>query len=67
MQYGVNFWGSSKSVIHDVFLAQKRLVRALAGERYWPADTPLCSVRPLFERLKLLPLFLFICLKLANL
>ena len=57
MQYGVIFWGSSKSVLHNVFIAQKRLVRALAGERYWPADVPLCSARPLFERLELLPVF----------
>lgn len=45
------FLGCSKSVLQDVFIAQKCLVRALAGERYWPADTPLCSARPFFERL----------------
>ena len=57
MQYGIVFWGCAKSVVRDVFVAQKRLVRALAGERYWPSVTGLCSARPLFERLELLPLF----------
>jgi hypothetical protein len=32
-------------------------VRCLAGKRYWPAREPLCSCRPLFERLELLPVF----------
>jgi hypothetical protein len=50
-------FSSGTPILQDVFIAQKRLVRALAGERYWPADVPLCSARPLFERLQLLPSF----------
>jgi hypothetical protein len=38
-------------------VAQKRLVRALAGERYWPTKEPLCASRPLFELLNLLPVY----------
>jgi hypothetical protein len=57
MQYGINFWGCSAAVMKAVFVAQKRLVRALAGERYWPADSPLCSARPLFDKLNLLPIY----------
>jgi hypothetical protein len=49
MQYGINFWGCSAAVMKAVFVAQKRLIRALAGERYWPADSSLCSARPLFD------------------
>jgi hypothetical protein len=44
-------------------------VRCLAGERYWPAQERLCSCRPLFERLNLLPLFsiyLLECCKFAR-
>ena len=69
MQYGIIFWGSSESALRAVFVAQKKLVRCLAGERYWPAQEPLCSCRPLFERLELLPVFsiyLFECCKFAR-
>jgi hypothetical protein len=44
-------------------------MRCLAGERYWPAQERLCSCRPLFERLKLLPIFsiyLLECCKFAR-
>jgi Reverse transcriptase (RNA-dependent DNA polymerase) len=69
IQYGIIFWGSSESALRDVFVAQKKLVRCLAGERYWPARERLCSCRPLFERLELLPVFsiyLFECCKFAR-
>jgi hypothetical protein len=38
IQYGIIFWGSSESALRDVFVAQKKLVRCLAGERYWPRE-----------------------------
>jgi exonuclease III len=57
MQYGVIFWGCSPSVLNAVFVAQKRVVRAMAGERFWPGPVPLCSARPLFKKLNLLPVF----------
>jgi hypothetical protein len=57
MQYGIVFWGASEVALRDVFVAQKKLVRCLAGERYWPSRERPCSCRPLFERLSLLPVF----------
>jgi hypothetical protein len=69
MQYGVVFWGASEAAMQGVFVAQKKLVRCLAGERYWPALERLCSCRPLFARLKLLPVFsiyLLECCKFAR-
>jgi exonuclease III len=69
MQYGIVFWGASESALDEVFVAQKRLVRCLAGERYWPGLEPLCSCRPLFARLDLLPVFsiyLLECCKFAR-
>jgi hypothetical protein len=43
--------------LNTVFVAQKRLVQAMAGERYWPSPLPFASARPLFERLSLLPVY----------
>jgi hypothetical protein len=57
MQYGIIFWGCSTAALNTVFVAQKRLVRAMAGERYWPSPVPFASARPLFERLSLLPVY----------
>ena len=57
MSYGIVIWGASDGALRTVFVAQKRLIRALAGERYWKGLTPLCSARPLFERYNLLPVF----------
>jgi len=57
MQHGIVFWGGSEAALSKVFVAQKRLVRALAGVRFWPGPTPLCSARPLFAQLDLLPVF----------
>jgi hypothetical protein len=58
MTYGITFWGTSEAALRSVFVAQKRLVRALAGERYWPTKEPLCASRPLCELLNLLFYFL---------
>jgi Reverse transcriptase (RNA-dependent DNA polymerase) len=69
MQYGIVFWGGSVSALNDVFVAQKRLIRCISGERYWPGQEPLCSCRPLFERLDILPVFsiyLLECCKFAR-
>jgi hypothetical protein len=32
MQYGIIFWGCSTAAFNTVFVAQKRLIRAMAGE-----------------------------------
>ena len=69
MQYGIVHWGGSEAALRAVFVAQKRLVRCLAGVRYWPGQEPLCSCRPLFARLNLLPVFsiyLLECCKFAR-
>jgi hypothetical protein len=69
MQYGIVFWGASNAALNGVFVAQKKFVLCLAGERYWPAKERLCSCRPLFECLKLLPVFsiyLLECCKFAR-
>jgi hypothetical protein len=69
MQYGIVFWGGSASALRAVFVEQKRLVRCLADVRYWPGQDPLCSCRPLFARLNLLPVFsiyLLECCKFAR-
>jgi hypothetical protein len=44
-------------VLNAVFVAQKCLIRANAGERFWPSPVPFCSARPMFEKLDLLPVF----------
>jgi hypothetical protein len=35
MQYGIVFWRCSSAVLNSVFVAQKRCIRAMSGERYW--------------------------------
>lgn len=49
LRYGLVVWGSSTS-LHDVFLAQKRIVRCIAGV------SSVDSCRPLFRRYSVLPL-----------
>ncbi|CAB3385524.1 Hypothetical predicted protein [Cloeon dipterum] len=36
MSYGIVIWGASDGALRTVFVAQKRLIRALAGERPAP-------------------------------
>lgn len=57
IQYGIVIWGCSEQARELVFVAQKRLLRAMAGERYWPGLTPVCSARPLFRKFNILPVF----------
>jgi len=63
MQYAIVIWGASSHALGEVFTAQKRLIRALAGERYWPGPVPVYSARPLFVRFNLLPVFFILLLK----
>jgi hypothetical protein len=51
--------GCSEAVLKtSVFVAQKRLIRALAGKRaVLPADSSFCSTRPLLDKLDLLPIY----------
>jgi hypothetical protein len=41
----------------EVFVAQKRVIRAMAGIRFWKGLEPVESCRPLFKDLKILPVF----------
>jgi hypothetical protein len=47
--YSVIIWGASPHM-KNVFVAQKRVVRAMAGVRYWRSNCALESCRPLFQR-----------------
>jgi hypothetical protein len=53
MQYEMRFWGCSAAVTKAVFVARKRLIRAVL-----PADAPLLFIAPLvFDKLDLLPVY----------
>jgi hypothetical protein len=68
MQHEIQLWGGS--ALRAVFVEQKRLVRCLAGVRYWPGQEPLCTCRTLFACLNLLPvylIYLFECCKFVRL
>lgn len=49
LSYGILLWGNSPHM-KDVFLAQKRIVRVIVGVPPW------VSCRPLFKKLRILPL-----------
>jgi hypothetical protein len=54
--YSIVIWGGSPH-LERVFVAQKRVVRAMVGARfYWNPDEP-NSCRPLFKKLDILPVF----------
>jgi len=36
--------------MNEVFVAQKRVIRAMAGKRYWRSNSALDSCRPLFKK-----------------
>jgi hypothetical protein len=66
MQYGIVHWGGSASVLRPVFVEQKRLVRFLAGVRYWPGpEPPLCSCHPLLA-MPVFSIYLLQCCKFAR-
>ena len=50
----------------EVAVAQKRVLRAMAGRRYWKWQTPLESCRPLFIELDILPVFSLYVLECAK-
>lgn len=49
LNYGLIIWGNCVDS-HKVFVAQKKCIRAIAGESFT------CSCKPLFKKLKVLPL-----------
>jgi len=63
--YSLVIWGGSPH-LKDVAIAQKRVLRAMAGRRYWKWQTPLESCRPLFTELDILPVFSLYVLECAK-
>jgi hypothetical protein len=54
--YSLVIWGGSPHV-KEVAIAQKRVLRAMAGLRYWKWKTAVESCRPLFGKFYILPVF----------
>jgi hypothetical protein len=65
--YTIVIWGGSPHM-QQIFTAQKRCVRAMAGKRYWRGPAALDSCKPLFHEFNILKLSTpFIFLNLLNL
>lgn len=65
IMYSIVIWGASPHLA-DVFVAQKRVVRAMAGVRYWRSHCELDSCRPFFQRYEIMTvysLFMLECMK----
>jgi Reverse transcriptase (RNA-dependent DNA polymerase)/Endonuclease-reverse transcriptase len=65
IMYSIVIWGASPHM-QKVFVAQKRVVRALAGLRYWRSNCALDSCRPLFKKYGILTvysLYILECMK----
>jgi Reverse transcriptase (RNA-dependent DNA polymerase) len=63
--YSIIIWGGSTHM-SDVFTAQKRVIRAMAGKRYWRSNCALESCKPLFKKYEILTvysLYILECLK----
>jgi hypothetical protein len=65
IMYSIVIWGGSPH-LQKVFVAQKRVVRAMAGLRYWRSNCALDSCRPLFVKYGILTvysLYILECMK----
>jgi hypothetical protein len=65
IMYSIVIWGVSPHM-QKVFVAQKRVVRALAGLRYWRSNCALDSCKPLFKKYGILTvysLYILECMK----
>ena len=63
--YSIVIWGASPHM-QKVFVAQKRVVRAMAGLRYWRSNCALESCKPLFKKYGILTvysLYILECMK----
>jgi hypothetical protein len=63
--YSIIIWGASPHM-SKVFIAQKRVVRSMAGLRYWRSNSELDSCRPLFKKYEILTvysLYILECMK----
>lgn len=63
--YSLLIWGGS-SHLAQVFIAQKRVLRALAGLRYWKGLQPPESCRPLFKEYDIMPVYCLYILECAK-
>jgi Reverse transcriptase (RNA-dependent DNA polymerase) len=54
--YTIVIWGGSPHM-QQIFTAQKRCIRAMAGKRYWRAPEALESCKPLFKEFKILTVY----------
>jgi hypothetical protein len=65
IMYSIIIWGAS-SHVEGVFIAQKRVIRAMAGLRYRRSNRALESCRPLFKRYGIMTvysLYILECMK----
>jgi len=53
--------------MNEVFVAQERVIRAMAGKRYWRSNSALDSCRPLFIGLSKIVFRLLFCVTFLNL
>jgi hypothetical protein len=63
--YSLVIWGGSPH-LKEVAIAQKRVLRAMAGLRYWKWKTAVESCRPLFGKFDILPVFSLYVLECAK-
>jgi hypothetical protein len=54
--YTIVIWGGSTHM-QQIFTAQKRCVRAMAGKRYWRGPAALDSCKPLFQEFNILTVY----------
>jgi hypothetical protein len=52
--------------MQNIFIAQKRCIRAMAGKRYWRAPEALESCKPLFKEFKILTVYSLYILECAK-
>lgn len=63
--YTILIWGGSPH-LEQIFVAQKRCVRAMAGKRYWRGPAALDSCKPLFQEFKILTVYSLYILECAK-
>jgi len=63
--YSIVIWGASPH-LQKVFVAQKRIIRAMSGLRYWRSNCALDTCKPLFKKYGILTvysLYILECMK----
>jgi hypothetical protein len=62
IMYSITIWGSSP-LMTKVYVAQKRVLRSMAGWRYWRSNLELDSCKPLFKKNEILTVYLLYILE----